>query len=180
MRVLVACEYSGIVRNAFRKKGHDAWSCDLKESESPGPHIQGDVLQYLDDGWDMLIGHPPCTFLARSGAFWLHRDPSRYDKMINAKDFFLKLANCKIKKKALEQPNPYSGAGLPQSTQRIEPFYFGDPVRKSIHLWLYDLPALMATVITEPKINYVNAHRSPHIRSRFFEGIAWAMATQWS
>lgn len=179
MRVLVACEFSGTVRDAFSARGHDAWSCDILPTEAPGNHIQGDVRGVMCEGWDLMVAHPPCTYLARSGAHWLARDPQRNAKMIAAREFFLDLLNAPIPKKAIENPNPFSGAGLPQSTQRIEPYYFGDPYRKSTHLWLVNLPPLMATVQTSTIKDFIGTRRSPHARSKFFPGVSAAMAEQW-
>ena len=179
MRVLVACEFSGTVRDAFSARGHDAWSCDILPTEAPGNHIQGDVRGVMCEGWDLMVAHPPCTYLARSGAHWLARDPQRNAKMIAAREFFLDRLNAPIPKKAIENPSPFSGAGLPQSTQRREPYYFGDPYRKSTHLWLVNLPPLMATVQTSTIKDFIGTRRSPHARSKFFPGVSAAMAEQW-
>ena len=178
-KVLIVGEYSATVREAFKKKGHNAWSCDILPSEVPGKHIQKDARLVINDGWDLMIAHPPCTFLARSGAHWLNRQPGRWEKMQDAVQFFMDLYSAPINEKALEQPNPFLGAGLPLSSQRIDPFLFGDPFRKSIHLWLINLPPLMATVQETKFKNYVEMHRSPKERSRFFPGVADAFAEQW-
>jgi len=110
MKVLIACEFSGIVRDAFAKKGHDAWSCDLLPTEIPGNHIQGDVCDILDDGWDMMIAHPPCTYLANSGVRWLHERPERWEKLKEAADFFRTLLNAPIERICIENPIPHKYA----------------------------------------------------------------------
>src|SRR5215831_17817092 len=104
MRVLVACEFSGIVRDAFGVRGHDAWSCDLLPTESQGQHIQGDVLKILDEHWDLMVAHPPCTYLCNSGSRWLFEKPKRWIQLDEAIDFFCKLRDCKIPKVAIENP----------------------------------------------------------------------------
>lgn len=101
MKILIACEFSGIVRESFAAKGHDSWSCDLLETEIPGKHIKGDVLAILDDGWDLMVAHPPCTYLCSSGARWF---ASRQNEQVEAIEFFMKLENCPIPKKAIENP----------------------------------------------------------------------------
>lgn len=155
MRILIACEYSGIVRDAFTAKGHDAWSCDLLPTESPGNHIQGDVLEILNDGWDMMIAFPPCTHLANAGG--THFEAKRKNGMQRGGlEFFATLMNSGIEKIALENPIGILGSryilkwfpdlvkmGLPRKPdQVIQPFYFGDHVRKYTCLWLKGLPKL--------------------------------------
>lgn len=202
MRVLVACEFSGIVREAFRKRGHDAWSCDLLPTEIPGQHIQGDVLELLGEGWDLMIAHPPCTYLSNAGACWLFRgkklNEDRYALGIKAKEFFMKFINAPIPLIAVENPVPSSIYKLPKYSQIIQPFQFGQPYSKKTCLWLKGLPNLQPTkIITENIIQWVNGgskkadgtHRSPNARastfrdsktkSKTFQGIADAMAEQW-
>jgi len=197
VRVLIACEFSGIVRDAFIAKGHDAWSCDLLPTERPGPHIQGDVLEILNDGWDMMIAHPPCTYLCVPGAHYLHKRPERWTLMEEAKDFFIRIWNAPILKIALENPLPHRYAKLPHYHQMINPWMFGDEQSKRTCLWLKGLPPLMVTdwrynhgeryVRTDrQKQKYGNssnskwyAKSSPKERSRTFPGIANAMANQW-
>jgi len=203
MKVLIACEYSGIVREAFKAKGHDAWSCDLLDTEIPGNHIKGDVLKILNDGWDLMIAHPPCTYLSGAGLHWLHKDPSRQAKLEEGVKFFLGLWNSSIKKICLENPCGYMNTKWRKPTQIIQPFYFGDNERKRTALWLKGLPRLNGdievaknpkkyfpkpyqTIINKKgrKINVYFSNRIEHIgnghaRSKFFLGTAKAMAEQW-
>jgi hypothetical protein len=194
MKVLIACEYSGKVRDAFIKKGHDAISCDLLPTDQPGPHYQGDVLDILDDGWDMLIAHPECTYLTNSGVCWLHRDPQRWIKLFKAAAFFKRLLNCNIPKKCIENPIQHKYAkqliGMGQS-QIIQPWMFGHPEKKATCLWLENLTLLEPTdnVKSEiellPKNKQQRLHYLPpskdrwKIRSTTFDGVANAFAEQW-
>ena len=191
MRVLVACEFSGIVRDAFATKGHDAWSCDLLPTEQPGQHIQDDVLKHLNDGWDLMIAHPPCTYLTYAGAaYW--NDPGRASKRDAALNFFLALYDAPIEMVAIENPRGYPSKVFRPCDQEVNPFDFGEPVRKRVCLWLKNLPPLMcgASVAVEPsgyciKSNgrrynyYYHQGKSSKRRSVFFESIANAMADQW-
>lgn len=184
LRVLVACEFSGTVREAFAARGHDAWSCDLLESEKPGQHIRGDVLTLLDDGWDLLIAHPPCPRLANSGVRWLH-ERGLWKEMEAAAEFFLKLYNARIKKKALENPVPHSYARkiIGDYTQVIHPWQFGHGETKATCLWLVNLPKLKPSNIVKGRVHRLHSlpeskHRWKE-RSRTFQGIAEAMAKQW-
>lgn len=196
MRVLVACEYSATVRDAFRKLGHDAWSCDILPTDAdPTYHIQGDVLEILDKGWDMMIAHPPCTYLSNAGARHLYPkgklNEERYYKGLVAKHFFMKLyfadifAN--IPKIAIENPIPSKIYSLPIYTQTIQPYEFGHPFKKKTCLWLKGLPKLQPTGIVEhaqnTKIagNWFNKGGKDRQKNRAktFEGIAEAMAQQW-
>ena len=196
MRVLVACEFSGIVRDAFIAAGHDAASCDLLPSERPGPHIQGDVLDVLADGWDLMIAHPPCTYLSRAGARW-RGVPGRQELALAAADFVQRLWNAPIPRVAIENPIGMLNRLWRYPDQTIEPFMFGEPYRKRTCLWLRGLPPLLSTVISEerryfidsypgrrdPDVDYRNIRgvaRSAADRSRTFAGIASAMAAQWS
>lgn len=197
MRILVGCEYSGIVRDAFRRRGHDAVSCDLLPSETPGPHIQDDVLNHLNERWDAGIFHPPCTYITRAGAAYYH-NPGRKELRDQAIDFFMRLWEAPIPKIAIENPRPfrdlYARAG--RMAQEINPFEFGDLHRKAICLWLKNLPPLMATEIVPapPRKSYVRKSgpkagklyhayfhngKNAKERARFFPGIAAAMADQW-
>jgi hypothetical protein len=183
MRVLVACEFSGIVRDAFAAKGHEAWSCDLLQSERPGNHIQDDVLKHLE-GWDLLIGHPPCTRLCNSGVRWLaERDLWR--EMYEACLFFVELLEAPVPKVAIENPIPhkYARSCIGRYQQRIDPWLFGEPESKATCLWLKGLPPLMATIIeTGRKQRCFRMAPSPERsmnRSRTYQGIANAMAEQW-
>jgi len=175
VKVLVACEFSGIVREAFRKRGHDAWSCDLLPTEIPGNHIQGDVLGILDDGWDLMITHPPCTYLASAGLHYLQDNPERQAKLEDAFQFILSLWESPIKQICIENPIGRLNTTWFAPSQTIQPFYFGDNERKATCLWLKHLPILMYThILPNPKPT-VNARD----RSRTFPGIANAMAEQW-
>ena len=150
MKVLVACEFSGIVREAFRKRGHDAWSCDLLDSEMPGQHIKGDVLEMLDDSWDLMVAHPPCTHIAVSGArhFAEKRADGRQQEAVN---FFLFLANAPIQKICVENPVGIISSIWRKPDQIIQPYQFGHPESKKTCLWLKGLPLLMPTKILEPE-----------------------------
>ena len=180
MRVLVACEFSGIVRDAFRARGNDAWSCDLLPSEREGPHIQGDVLEHLGDGWDMMIAHPPCTHLAVSGARWFKDKQREQDDAIR---FFWKLAAAPIARIAIENPIGIMSTKYQKPDQIIQPWQFGHGETKATCLWLKNLPKLVPTKIVEgrkPRVHY--ASPSPDRwkeRSRTLPGIAQAMADQW-
>ena len=198
MKVLIACEFSGIVREAFKAKGHDAWSCDLLPTEIPGQHIQGDVLEILNDGWDMMIAHPPCTYLCVPGAHYLHTRPERWRQLEVAVDFFMKILNANIPMICVENPLPHKYAKLPSYSQIIQPWQFGHEVSKRTCLWLKNLPLLRPTEIKENHGDrYVRTARqialgygktsnskwyagaSQKERSRTFPGIANAMAEQW-
>jgi hypothetical protein len=142
MKVLVACEFSGIVRDAFAKRGHEAWSCDLLPSESPdGLHYQGDVLGILDWGWDLMIAHPPCTDLAVSGARWF-AEKRRDGRQQRSIDFFMRLADAKIPKKCIENPVCIMSTVWRKPDQIIQPWMFGDDAAKTTCLWLESLPRL--------------------------------------
>ena len=142
MRVLIACEFSGIVRDAFAAKGHDAWSCDLLPTERPGNHIQGDVLEILDDNWDMMIAHPPCTYLSYAGIRWWN-DKGRVFKRLEALGFFAKLWEAPIDKICIENPRGCASPTIAKYTQQINPYYFGDEATKPTWLWLKNLPLLI-------------------------------------
>jgi len=148
MEILVACEYSARVRDAFRKLGHDAWSCDLLECEGDSKyHIKGDVLNILNDGWDIMIGHPPCQYISYVGIQWFNREKYgdkailREQKRDEAIKFFMKLWNAPIDKICLENPRGFIMKALKPS-QMIHPYYFGDEEKKTTCLWLKNLPLL--------------------------------------
>jgi site-specific DNA-cytosine methylase len=182
VKVLVACEFSGVVREAFKAKGHDAWSCDLLPSEIPGQHIQGDVTQHLDCvGWDLLIAHPPCTHLAVSGARWF---VSKRDEQAEALDFVWRLMLAPVEKIAIENPISVISSRIRKPDQIVQPWMFGHGEVKATCLWLKGLPKLKPTNVVEGRVARV--HREPpgpdrwRNRSRTFQGIADAMAEQWS
>ena len=179
-RILVACEFSGIVRDAFRERGHDAVSCDLLPSERPGPHIRGDVLDVLDGGWDLLIAHPPCTYLAVSGARWF---AGRHAEQEAALDFVRLLLDAPIPRIALENPVSVISSRIRKPDQIIQPWQFGHGEVKATCLWLRNLPPLVPTDIVDGR--EARVHRMPpgpdrwRERSRTLPGIAAAMADQW-
>ena len=146
MRVLVGCEFSGIVRDAFRAQGHEAWSCDLLLSEQPGPHIQGDVLSILGDGWDLAIFHPPCTYLCNSGARWWR---GRQMEQRHALAFVELLLRAPIPRIALENPEGCISTRIRHPSQVIQPYFFGHDARKATALWLHQLPRLRPTCFVE-------------------------------
>lgn len=187
MRVLVACEFSGIVRDAFAARGHDAWSCDLEPTEKPGNHIRGDVFELAIDGhehalnpWDLLIAFPPCTHLCVSGARWF-RD--KLEEQEQAVGFFMALANAPIERIVIENPIGIMSTRWRKADQIIQPWQFGHGETKATCLWLKNLPQLKATNIVIGRDNRV--HREPpgperwKNRSRTYQGIADAMADQW-
>lgn len=195
MKLLVACEYSGTVREAFRKKGIDAWSCDLLDTDIPSPyHIKGDVRDILYDGWGAMIGHPDCTMMCNSGVSWLHKIPGRLLQLQSATSFFNLLKNAPIKYICLENPIPhkYARKEIGDYTQIIQPYQFGHPERKATCLWLKNLPELKPTnnVYEQMKLLPKSESQRIHytspgpnrwkIRSKTFQGIADAMASQWS
>jgi len=181
MKILVACEFSGIVRDAFATRGHDAWSCDLLDTERPGQHIKGDVLDILDDGWDMMIAHPPCTYLAVSGARWFKH---RQKEQAEALEFVRTLLNADIQRIALENPVSVISTRIRKPDQIIQPWMFGHGETKATCLWLKNLPKLIPTNVVNGRDNRV--HREPPSknrwknRSRTYTGIAEAMAERWS
>jgi len=180
LRLLIACEFSGVVRDAFARQGHDAWSCDLLPTESPGQHIQGDVLDVLDDGWDMMIAHPPCTHLAVSGARWFkHKRKEQKEALW----FVATLLEADIPKIALENPVSIISTRVRKPDQIIQPWQFGHGETKATCLWLKGLPLLKPTKVVSGREARVH-HASPgpdrwKFRSRFYMGIAKAMAEQW-
>ena len=195
MRVLVACEYSGVVRDAFLAMGHDAMSCDLLPTDSPGPHYQGDVMDIVGEGWDLMIAHPPCTYLANSGVSWLYKQPKRWKKMIAGAVFFRDLLTCNIPRIAVENPVMHGYAKSivgQQQSQTIQPYMFGHMEQKATCLWLKGLPLLQPTsdlrreTMALPDNERQRLHYLPpsedrwKLRSTTYKGIAEAMAAQWS
>lgn len=183
MRVLVACEYSGVVREAFAARGHDAWSCDLLPTEIPGNHYQCDVLEVLNEGWDLMIAHPPCMKLSYAGHRWFKKNPQRWCEAQEAFEFFMRFINAPIPKIAVENPRGFTWQWYRKPDQIIQPFHFGHPMTKATCLWLKELPPLFATlVITDPQVNWTKYKKGAHSsksRAKTFEGIAAAMAAQW-
>lgn len=194
-KILIACEYSGVVRDAFIKKGHNAISCDLLPTESPGPHHQGDVLEYLKEDWDLIIAFPPCTYLCSSGMHWTtrgFRDPQLTE---NALEFVSKILNNDCPKIAIENPIGCISSRIRKPDQIIQPWMFGDDASKKTCLWLKGLPKLTETNIVKPKIingKKIWGNQTPSgqnklgpskdrakIRSKTYQGIADAMADQW-
>lgn len=181
MKVLVACEFSGIVRDAFAAKGHNAISCDLLPTEKFGPHYQGDVLGILDQGWDLMIAHPPCTYLAVSGARWWETKQAEQRKAIY---FFMALADADIPKICIENPVGIMSTYWRIPNQYIQPWQFGHGETKKTGLWLKGLPKLRPTNIVKGR--EARIHKMPKtpdrgkLRSITYQGIADAMAEQWS
>ena len=194
MKVLIACEYSGTVRDAFIKMGHDAMSCDLLPTDSPGPHYQGDIFDIINDGWDLMIAHPPCTYLCNSGVTWLDRIEGRRDQMREGAEFFKKLLNCNIPKICIENPIMHKYAkeiiGANQS-QIIQPWQFGHAESKATCLWLKGLPLLVESNNVHKEFKALPKHLAQKmhylppskdrwkLRSTTYKGIADAMAAQW-
>jgi hypothetical protein len=203
MKVLIACEYSGTVREEFKKLGHEAWSCDILDTEIPGNHFKGDVLEHLNKDWDLIIAHPPCTYLSNAGACRLYPekgklDIERYEKGLVAKDFFMKFYNHSCTKIAIENPVQSKIFELPKHDQEIQPYEFGHPYTKKTRLWLKGLPKLKPTNIIDKsevktfiesgtsRYKNTNKNKNRYVargskdRSKFWSGIAQAMAQQWS
>jgi len=180
LRVLVACEYSGTVREAFKALGHDAMSCDLLDTEIPGKHYKGDVRDILCDGWDLMIAHPPCTHLAVSGARWFK---DKKVEQAEALEFVRLLLNAPIEKIALENPISIISSHIRKPDQIIQPWQFGHGETKATCLWLQNLPKLQPTNIVEGREQRIwkmpPGENRWKERSRTFEGIAQAMANQW-
>lgn len=186
MRVLVACEFSGIVRDAFRDRGHHAVSCDLLPSERPGPHYEGDVREVLDHGWDLMVAHPPCTHLAVSGARWFKGKEAEQAESLA---FVAALLSAPIPRIALENPVSIISSRIRKPNQIIQPWQFGHDAAKKTCLWLKNLPALVPTDVLVKDL-YANQTPSGQNklgpspdrwkeRSRTYPGIAAAMAAQW-
>ena len=183
----MACEFSGTVRDAFAARGHDAWSCDLLPSEAPGNHILGDVTPHLSGWWDLIIAHPPCTYLTNSGVRWLHERPERWPLMIQAAVFFRSILEAPCPRIAVENPvmHGYARSIVGRGPdQTVQPYEFGHGETKRTGLWLKGLPQLVPTNRVAGR--EARVHRMApgpdrwKERSRFFAGIAEAMADQWS
>ena len=196
MKILVACEYSGRVRDAFRAAGHDAWSCDLLPCDAdPAYHIQGDVVPLLGQGWDLMVAHPPCTYLCSSGLHWNKRVEGRQAKTEAALDFVRTLLSCPIPRVAIENPVGCISTRIRKPDQTIQPWQFGHDASKATCLWLKGLPLLRPGAIISPRMvagrpRWANQTDSGQnrlgpstdrwkIRSETYSGIATAMAQQW-
>ena len=185
MKVLIACEFSGVVRNAFLRYGHDAVSCDLLPTQSPGPHVQGDVRPLLLEPWDLVLAHPPCTRLCNSGVRWLH-ERSLWDELDEACDFFRLCLNANAKRVAVENPvmHKYARERIGRGHSfTIQPWQFGHGEVKRTCFWTNGLPPLHATNIVDGRVARV--HKAPPSKERWMQrsltypGVAEAMATQW-
>jgi len=195
VKILIACEYSGTVRDAFRAAGHDAMSCDLLPTDVPGPHYQGDVQEILRDGWDLMIAHPPCTYLSVSGMHWTRRGLRDPQLTEDALAFVRLLMDAPIPRIAVENPVSIISTTIRRPDQTVQPWMFGHDASKKTCLWLKGLPLLKTTQIMEPRIvngrerwgNQTDSGQnrlgpSPDrwkIRSATYAGIAAAMAAQW-
>lgn len=202
LRVLVACEESQTVCKAFRELGHEAYSCDIQNCSGGHPewHLKQDAIPLLDEEWDLIIAHPPCTYMSKAGARWMYPkagqlSEERYKLSQEAKEFFMKFCNCKCEHVAVENPVPLKVVGLPPYTQAIEPYEFGEPYSKKTLLWLKGLPKLQPTEILDRHVPWLPSNTGGFSRgqggsrgiahdqktaSRTFKGIAKAMAEQWS
>jgi hypothetical protein len=199
-RILVACEESQTVCKAFRAKGFEAYSCDIQDCSGGHPdwHLKGDVLEHINNGWDLIIAHPPCTYLSKAGARWLYAggriNQARLNQGMAAKAFFEAMLKADCKYIAVENPTPLKVYGLPEPTQSIQPYQFGHPYSKRTLLWLKNLPALMPTnVITKFKPYLpsntggkkrgqsfsIGVSKNAKQSSKTFSGVAEAMAEQW-
>lgn len=196
MRVLVACEYSGRVRDAFTKLGHDAMSCDILPTDQPGEHYQGDVFDLNFSEFDLMVAHPPCTYLTNAGVTWLHKDAKRWIKLFEGAEFFKQLMDLDIPKIAIENPIMHKYAkrliGNVEQSQVIQPWMFGHTEQKATCLWLKGLPLLEETnnvkqeMLALPKNERERLHYLPpskdraKLRSLTYQGVADQMAAQWS
>lgn len=195
MKILIACEFSGVVRDAFKERGHDAMSCDLIESETPGQHYQGDIFDIIGDNWDMMIAHPPCTHLTVTANRAFINNPERWKKRLDAMLFVHRLINCNIDKICIENPIGVISTHIRKPDQYIQPYEFGHIDSKKTGLWLKNLPLLKPTQIVEPEwmttssgkrmskthwyCSSTNNPKNAMMRSRTYTGIAEAMAEQW-
>lgn len=192
MKILIACEYSGIVRDAFIEQGHHAMSCDLLPTEQKGPHYQGNVLDIINDDWDMMIAHPPCTYLAVSGMHWTKRGLRDPQLTEDALDFVQALMNAPIKKICIENPVSVISSRIRKPDQIVQPWWFGDDASKKTCLWLKNLPLLQPTDMLPGDSKTIRSNQTPSgqnrlgpsadrwkERSKTYQGIARAMAKQW-
>jgi hypothetical protein len=199
MRVLIACEYSGTVRDAFTRAGHNAVSCDLLPTDAPGPHYQGDVMDILSGSWDLLIAHPPCTYLSSSGLHWNRRNPERAalteQAIAFARLFIDSPEVAHIPRRCVENPIGALSTAVRRPDQIVHPYQYGHDASKATCLWLHGLPLLRPTRMVEPRMvdgrprwaNQTDSGQnrlspSPDrwkLRSTTYAGIAQAMAEQW-
>ena len=201
LKVLVACEESQTVCKAFRELGHEAYSCDIQDCSGGHPewHLKQDVLPLLHEHWDLIIAHPPCTYMSKAGARWMYPtagnlSEERYKLSQEAKDFFMEFYNCDCEHVAIENPVPLKVVGLPKPTQSIQPYEFGEPYSKKTLLWLKGLPLLKPTQILTEHTPWMPSNtggfsrgqggsrgiaHDPKTASKTFQGIANAMAKQW-
>ena len=193
MRVLIACEYSGTVRDAYIKQGHDAMSCDLLPTDSEGPHYQGNVFDVINDGWDLMIAHPPCTYLSVSGMHWTSRGLRDPQLTEDALEFVRQLMDAPIDKIAIENPVSVISSRIRKPDQIVQPWWFGDDASKKTCLWLKNLPKLTPTNMLQGDSKTRRANQTEtgqnklppskdrwKIRSKTYQGIAHAMSTQWA
>ena len=202
LKILVACEESQTVCKAFRELGHEAYSCDIQDCSGGHPewHLKQDVLPLLHEHWDLIIAHPPCTYMSKAGARWMYPtagnlSEERYKLSQEAKDFFMEFYNCDLEHVAIENPVPLKVVGLPKPTQSIQPYEFGEPYSKKTLLWLKGLPKLCPTKILSEHVPWMPSNtggfsrgqggsrgiaHDPRTASKTFVGIAEAMAEQWS
>lgn len=196
MKILIACEFSGVVRDAFIRKGHIAVSCDILPTDVEGPHYQGDVRDMLQKQWDMMIAFPPCTYLCSSGLHWNKRTPGRAEKTEEALEFVKLLLDAPIDKIALENPVGCISTRIRKPDQAVQPHHFGEDASKKTCLWLKNLPPLIHTKYIEPRVvdgknrwgNQTDSGQNKlgpsedraKIRSTTYQGIAEAIADQWS
>jgi hypothetical protein len=202
LRVLVACEESQTVCKAFRELGHEAYSCDIQDCSGGHPewHIKGDVIPLLNLDWDLIIAHPPCTYMSAAGARWMYPtagslSEERFRLSQEAREFFMEFYNCKCEHVAIENPQPLKVVGLPSHTQTIQPYEFGEPYSKKTLLWLKGLPKLKPTKMIAEHKPWIASNtgsfargkggsrgvaHSAKMRSKTFAGIAQAFAEQWS
>ena len=194
-RVLIACEYSGTERDAFNAAGHNATSCDILPTDTPGPHYQGDVRDLMGERWDLVIAHPPCTYLSNSGVRWLHTEPGRWGTMREAAAFFALMFQFNTPRLAVENPIQHRYAveahGQGKPSQTVQPWQFGHPETKRTAYWLRGLPKLVETdnvkvqfdalpVRERARIHYASPGPDRwKFRSTSYSGIAQAMADQW-
>ena len=202
LKVLIACEESQTTCKAFRTLGHEAYSCDIQDCSGGHPewHIKGDALALLQQDWDLIIAHPPCTYMSKAGARWMYPkagqlSEERYKLAMEAKEFFMQFYNCKCPHVAIENPVPLKIVGLPKATQSIQPYEYGEKYSKQTLLWLKGLPKLEPTCIVKEHTTWMPSNTSGFAKgqgggsgfahdqktaSKTFEGIAKAFAEQWS